>query len=665
MIRLLFTLICFVFSVHVMYPQTVDSWEDDFARTGELEDVESASWEQAYDELSDLHENKLDLNRCTRQDLERLPFLSDQQIMDFIEYRDRARRIESVAELRMIPSFEARQANLLMQFAAIYPEQKADTLPAFSHLLRYGRHELVGMFRYLFNERKGDENGYLGYPYKHWLRYTFTSGRYVKAGLLASQDAGEPFFAGKNSAGYDFYSFYLLFRHIGRIKVLALGRYRLRFGMGLVVNNSFGLGKLNTLSTLGRPANHILAHSSRSEGNYLQGAAATVDLGHGIDLTAFASWRKIDATLNDSDATVATILRSGYHRTPTEMERRRNTSQTVAGGNINFFKNGFHVGLTGYYTSFNRALRPDLSQLFRRWYPQGSEFWNVGVDYGYLSHRLTIAGETATGTRGSVATINSVSYRLTGALSLLALQRYYPYQYQSLFAETFAEGGAVNDESGIFVGANWTPLRGLSMMAYTDYAYFAWPKYGVSQSSHSSDNFVQVTWERRRWNFLMRYRFKAREYDNDEHTDLEMQYLHRGRLAMNYDGNHLKLRTQLDVSHCRQSASSTGYMATQGVTWLCGLLRLDASVGYFHTDDYASRVYVYERGLMYQFSFPAFYGEGLRGALVAVADVSPGCRVVAKVGSTHYFDRQTIGSGLQQINGSTQTDMELQVRLKF
>jgi hypothetical protein len=74
-----------------------------------------------------------------------------------------------------------------------------------------------------------------------------------------------------------------------------------------------------------------------------------------------------------------------------------------------------------------------------------------------------------------VATINSLSYRLTGSLSLMALQRYYPYQYQSLFAETFAEGGSVNNESGIFVGADWAPVRHFSVMAYTDFAYFAWP----------------------------------------------------------------------------------------------------------------------------------------------------------------------------------------------
>ena len=55
----------------------------------------------------------------------------------------------------------------------------------------------------------GDKNGYLGYQYKHSIRYDFTYGDKVRFGVLGAQDAGEPFLAGKNSMGYDFYSFLL------------------------------------------------------------------------------------------------------------------------------------------------------------------------------------------------------------------------------------------------------------------------------------------------------------------------------------------------------------------------------------------------------------------------------------------------------------------------
>lgn len=87
--------------------------------------------------------------------------------------------------------------------------------------------------------------------------------------------------------------------------------------------------------------------------------------------------------------------------------------------------------------------------------------------------------------------------------------------------------------------------------------------------------------------------------------------------------------------------------------------------GYFRTDDYASRIYSYERGPLYSFSFPAYYGRGIRYAVFARADISKALMVIVKVGTTDYFDRNHISTGQQMIAASSQTDMELQLRWKF
>jgi hypothetical protein len=39
--------------------------------------------------------------------------------------------------------------------------------------------------------------------------------------------------------------------------------------------------------------------------------------------------------------------------------------------------------------------------------------------------------------------------------------------------------------------------------------------------------------------------------------------------------------------------------------------------------------------------------------------------LTAKVATTKYYDRDVIGTGLQQIDGSSMTDVDLQVRWKF
>ncbi len=664
-IRQLVTVLAFLLLATTATAQTVRSWEDYLNRMGEQEDMESSMWEQTYDELSELHEHKLDLNACTREDLQRLPFLSEQQIMDIMEYRDRYGRLESGMELRMIRSLEREDCDMLLQFFDVGERQQRDTLPSLRHLLRYAQHEWVGYVRVPFYERAGDDDGYLGDRYKHWMRYTLTSSGHLKIGLLGSKDAGEPFFKGKNSSGYDFYSAYLMLKNIGRLKKLVVGRYRMRSGMGLVLNNSYSFGKLNTLSTLGRGTTHITPHGSRSEATYLQGAAATVALTSHLDITAFASWRKCDATLNDDSLSVATLLTSGYHRTESEMARRRNTEQTAAGGNLHFFKHGFHFGLTGLYTAYNRDLKPNTSQEYRQWYPDGRHFWNASVDYGYISGRFSFSGETATGTRGHVATINSVSYRLGSSWQIMALQRYYPYQFVSIMGESFAEGGSVNNESGVYLGAQWQPLRGMKVLAYSDVAYFAWPKYQASAASHSFDNLLQVERQLNHWSWLLRYRLKLREYDNSEKTALEYRAQHRGRASLGYQSGRWSLRTQGDLSYYRDDEGALGYMLTEHAAYAAPRWTLRASVGYFNTDDYSSRVYAYEPGTLYAYAFQSFYGEGLRATLQARWQATRWLLLIAKLGATHYMDRSQIGSALQLIDGRNQTDLELQAKVKL
>ena len=89
------------------------------------------------------------------------------------------------------------------------------------------------------------------------------------------------------------------------------------------------------------------------------------------------------------------------------------------------------------------------------------------------------------------------------------------------------------------------------------------------------------------------------------------------------------------------------------------------SLAYFKTDDYNSRVYTYERSTLYNLSFPALYGEGIRFAATIRTDFSSNLMAIAKVGGTHRIDNNKIGSGLQAIDTKTPIDVDLQLRWKF
>lgn len=642
-----------------------DSWQDVIAELATSDDMESPAWDNTIDLLTELADNPIDINNATREDLERLPFLSDIQIEDIMAYLYQYGSMKSEGELAMIVSLDPLRRKLLTRFIFFGEKNEDRKFPKLSDISKYGKHDILASIKVPFYERKGDKNGYLGYQYKHSIRYTFSYSDYVKIGLTGAQDAGEPFFAGRNSMGYDHYSFYLSLRKMGRIKSLVVGRYKVKMGMGLVINNNIGLGKLTSLSSLGRQSNYIGGYSSRSDANYLQGAAITVSLPANMELTAFASYREIDATLNKDDGSIATILKTGYHRTPTEMEKKNNSSQSLAGGNLSFDKNGFHAGVTALYTHLNRNIDPG-EQLYRRYYAKGQDYWNISVDYGFNKGRFSFAGETATGDCNAIATINKLGFRASGSLSLMAVYRRYSYKYYSLFSESFSEGGYVQNESGIYLGAEWHPSSYLSMSAYSDYSHFPWAKYLIDFSSRAWDNLVSASYSRGNITLGLRYRLKMKEKNNDEKNGLTDDITHKARLFVEYKTETWKLKTQADFTSDHYKENSNGWMITQSASWTPNRkLSFSASAGYFNTDDYNSRICFYEKGLLYSFNYPSLYGEGVRYSLWTRLTLSSRIWITAKLATTDYFDRDHISSGLQQIDHSSMTDLELQMRVRI
>lgn len=625
-------------------------WQQYLEQLSEQEEYEHTNWENYEEVLSEYAEHPMNLNTATKEDLEQFPFLSARQIEDIQAYIYQYGTMKSLGELAMIESIDWYQRQLLSCFVYV-GEVSQRSFPAVGQIAKYGKHELVGAMKVPFYERKGDKEGYRGYPYKHWLRYQFHYGDYAKMGVVASQDAGEPFFGGKNRMGYDFYSYYLQIRKWGRIKNLTIGKYRLRTGMGLILNNDFGFGKISMLSSFGRMGTSIRVHSSRYAANYLQGVAAMVSLTKKLDVSAFASCRKIDATIkNDS---ISTIVETGLHRTEKEIEKQMAASAFLICGNVHYASNGFHLGATGIYYGYSLPLHPNKSQLYKRYAPEGSRFWNASIDYGYISRRLTLQGETAMGDCGTQATINTASYLFSDHLSLLALYRFYPYRYYALYSNSFCAGSDVQDESGCYIGIRWSPFSKWVVEAYGDVAYFAWPKYRMTESTYAMDYLASVVWQPSSSVSLgARYQYKNKYQVTTQ----------RARLSLGIVKKAWSSKTQMDATLLK---ASRGYMLSENLSCKYRRLRLNAVCGYFHTTDYDSRVYAFEPGMLYTMSFGSYFGEGIRYAILAKVDVGKHIVLVAKGATTDYFDRNHISSGYQQINASSQTDLELQIKWKW
>lgn len=640
--------------------------------------------ERVFGQLSEIASHPININAVSREDLEQMYFFDGRQTDAILDYIDHYGPVRSKGELAMIPFLDDARAGLLAALTVIgeMPERRMDALDTL--MQRAGREEfvrhidasanggeLLASVKIPFYNRRGDIRGYTGYKYKHWLRFNYRVNSHIKVGVVAAQDAGEPFFYGKNKWGYDYYSAYVRLQRVDFLKNLVVGNYRMRTGLGLVMNSSLALGKAFGMSTLHSPASVITPYTSRSSASFLQGAAATLALSRRFETTVFTSCRRIDATLDD-EGNIVTILKTGYHRTASELLRKNNASQTTAGANFNGRMGRFLLGATALWNHYDRPLKPyengsSRSQLYRFYYPAGVDFFNASVTYGYKEgKRLYAEGETAVDGNGNVATVNTLTWQPHRRLSLTAVQRYYPYRFCSTLGKSFSDGGRNQNENGVCLAATWDVSPDLSLYAYSDAAYFQWARYRASASSRSFDNFLQATWKISSARTLL-FRFRSRMREADDTAALRLRYRRDRRMRVAYtavDGR-FSYKTQADFSCSSFTGTSLGAMLGETVTMTLRQWKVTLGAAWFKTRDYASRVYAFEKSTPYNLSFPSFYGHGCR--VYTLAEVSLPCDLtaMAKVGFTRYFDRDDIGSSLQTIDSPSQTDLDVMLKWRI
>lgn len=679
----------FVWPVHSVYGQTWD-WESFIERVTADEESEYTAWAYLYDELCELHEHPLDINAVTKEQLEQFPFLTPVQIENLLAYLYSYGPMQTLGELQLVGEMDYETRQMLSFFVYVGSTEKRNKPLSLKNVFRYGRHELITRMDIPLYERAGykeysdsilqryPNRKYAGDPYYHSLRYQFRYGNKVFAGLTAEKDPGEPFFA-SGKKGYDFYSFYIMLKDIGRLKSLVVGNYRLNFGQGLVMNTDFSLGKITALSSVNSLNKGIRKHSSTSEDNYFRGVAAAYRIGK-LTVTGFYSDKKQDATLKQDSAVmpepfITSFKTDGYHRTPLERSKKNNVSNRLAGGNLTYSGGGLHWGVTGVYNAFDKLLNPS-NEAYKKYYARGKEFYAYGTDYSYFHSRFTIAGETAYCKGGGVATMNSFQFKLADDCKLTLLQRYYSKDYNALYANSFSESGSVQNESGIYVGMEAAPWKNVKLNGYFDVFRFPYLKYQASvPSSKGIDGMLQAVWTPgRKTSFLVKYRYKNKGKDftlkETKKKGIDRQARHTFRAEWQYLlAEEIELKTAFDYTRVDfvEQNNDCGYMFTQSAAYIPASfpLSMDLTAAYFHTDSYDSRIYRYEKGLLYAFSFPSFYYEGIRLAFRLRWEIGSRFSLTAKYGGTRYLNRETISSGTQEIDGNLKQDIQLQLKVKF
>lgn len=684
--RLLINLFIFLF-ITCYYTKaqqvfSVDKWMEYLNEMAEETD-DAERMETLYNDLSYLVEHPFELNNVSAEQLRKLPFLTDRQIEEFISYRQKYGKILTVYELKNLEEMDFQTIELLLPFVYI-GKYSVEKRPFTVHnLLKYGSNELLLRYDQGFQQKKGyrpqpdsilekhPNRKYLGEPFYHSLRYSYSFDNRLQAGFVAEKDAGEPFW-NKHHKGYDYYSFHFFLKDIKWLKTFAAGDYKMSFGQGLVVSNEFTPSRNAIVAQAERRSYGFRRHYSTNENDFFRGAAATARFGK-IDVSAFFSLKKLDAA-RSGDSTVSSIKTDGYHRLVRERGSKRILPMRVFGGNICYSTSNLRIGVTALTHRFKDFRLEPPEKPYNVFYFKGSGNTNVSVDYLFNKEAIKFYGETAVSSNKAVATLNAIQLTPASYVSFLLLHRYYDRKYQAFFGNAFSQGSTVQNEQGVYMGIQISPFAYWKLSAYADFFRFPWLKYGTDAPSSGNEYMVQVDYTQlKSLSFYVRYKYTKKEKNTlpeGEKTNSILPYTRqRLRLQIQYIARSLQFRTSAEgiLYDEEKGKYSKGFILSQSMGWKPENIpfQCDIYIAGFRTDDYYSRLNSYEKNILYSFSMPQFYGKGFRLSTTFRWDIKDMLSLSAKFAHTRYTNRDTIGTDLEEIGGSDKTDMYMLLRYKF
>jgi hypothetical protein len=631
-------------------------------------------------QLEQFRKNPVNLNLADAAELKELRIITDLQIDNLLSYRRLFGKLINIYELQAVPSWDVTTIRKLLPFTTI--TSSLSVKEDFSQRIKDGDHSLLLRVSQVLEKSKGFDKStpgtkYNGSPQRVFFRYRYTYKNLLQFGIVADKDAGEQFFRGAQSKGFDFYSFHLFARKIGIIEALAIGDFTVNLGQGLIQWQSLAFKKSSDVMGIKRQSPVLRPYNSAGEFNFHRGAGITIKKGN-IEATAFASLRKISAnlasdTLNNEDY-ITSFLTSGYNRTNSEIADRNSLQQTVFGGNIKYRGRRWHIGFNGIYYKFSKPVNK-ADDPYNRYAISGTSWYNFSADYSYTYRNIHFFGEAAADKNFNKAFVNGLLISVDPRVDLSILYRKIDKGYQALNANAFTENTFPNNENGFYAGISIRPADAWRVDAYCDMYKFPWLKYLVDAPSFGKDFLVQLTYTpNKQTEIYTRYRNENKQgnqSDNITVTNFLVQLPRQNwRMQISYKiSSAITLRNREEMIWYDKSGinNEKGFLTFFDFIYKPLLKPYSAvlRMQYFETDGYNSRLYAYENDVLYSYSIPVFFDKGWRYYLTLNYDLTKKLSLWFRWAQTIYKDKNSIGSGLDEIPGHAKSEVKLQARFMF
>lgn len=648
-----------------------------------LEDWTEEQQQNFSDRIFDNKAEYININTASYEEWYALNLLSDLQINAIMDHINRMGPLIEVEELQCIPGLSMKDIRTIRNYVRS-KDLIDENISLFQKLIKS---EKVLLMRYGRTLEKSDAylsdtfkpKAYRGSPNYSLLRFKLNYNNNLKAAFLLENDSGEKSLADLIKPEWDFNSFYIQMKNKNSlITNFILGDFRINMGQGLIAHNGFNVGKSLQPLYMIKYGSSFQVNNSVSEYGFYRGMATSFKLGK-VELSCFASCTTEDARIYseniDSDTVnyFRSINSSGYHRTESENDNR-NTLSILAGGTslaFNGKKLNYAINYLYHKLSTKKVGQDKLYDLFAF---EGNHIHNFSIDFKYRYKNHHFVGEAALSNNYHPAIILGTVFTSGRKSNMSVFLRYYDKAYNALYPNTLSESSQARNETGLFSNIEIQLTPAIRLNTYVDLWINPWLKFQVSRPSIGKEMSVRLTYKPNKQHLFYIQLFnesKASDISNEEIKTKAVELHTRNKARLHYEYKphpSFRLRSRLELVYIKSPKNhSNGILIYQDFLYkpIQSAYSMTVRVSINDTDDYTSRIYAYENGLINQHVFHAYYNKAYRYYINIRYAFSSNGKIEFRWARTHFQNLDSISSGNDEISGNIKTEIRSQLILRF
>ena len=607
------------------------------------EDIIEANSEAA-ENITLLVKNPYNINKVDAAILLSIGFLNENQIREILDYKNTYGPILHVLELQTLASI-SEQTFSYLQFCFTVSETN-QTSNVLKNIL--GKDHSMLLVRYGVAPSIVPKN-WRGSGDRISIRFQTGIPNKMRLGFSLEKDAGEQikWDAEKNYYGFDNINFYIDYVPSKKWNQLTIGTQTWQFGQGVLMGAGFYAGKgSETITTLRKSGRAMLPIGSTTEYNKRFGISSTYQFTKQFSITGFYSRTKEDARIdtNSYNPYFQSISETGYHRTDSEIQKRKILLVQTTGYHMRFEKRNFSIGNTFVYRLLSADLKPKKTY-YNQFYNQGKQFAGSSIDLQWQFKNMLLFSEAVVTFTGGKALLIGSMIALHRKVDVSILYRNYEKTYVSPFAQAFGESSTVNNEKGCYFGLKIRPKKEWNIHAYADVFVFPWLKYRVHTPSNGEEYFFKIEYKpNKKTTIYFQHRYEQKYWDVTG-TFLTVPATKKTSILyfQHSIGFSITLKTRIQWGNYESNGIvSTGSLIAQDIIYKRRKYQLTLRWMFYDIKDYNARQYAYEPDVPYSFSIPAYTGKAIHPFIIIKYNLMNNIDCWFKIGLTKPLNQLTL-----------------------